>query len=209
MEQLNGAVALAFASRGCSGRRGPGGSSVPVALRPRGAVGSTFPRGPFKAWPPPGSVAKPANGGARRQRGPRCLPGSVVRRRAGPGAGPAAHGGAAAAAFAAAAAGLRPARGLRRPARRRLVRAEGWAGPVPVRGPVPMPKGASRCRLAGTVPEEERCTVERADASLTYSLFLQRYGRPLPRERVAGRGNGRAEGRRRCPGQDTGSDTGV
>ncbi|XP_068276182.1 jmjC domain-containing protein 8 isoform X4 [Nyctibius grandis] len=35
--------------------------------------------------------------------------------------------------------------------------------------------------LAGTVPEEERCTVERADASLTYSLFLQRFAfsRPL------------------------------
>ncbi|XP_062359930.1 jmjC domain-containing protein 8 isoform X5 [Cinclus cinclus] len=33
-------------------------------------------------------------------------------------------------------------------------------------------------RLAGTVPEEPRCTVERADASLTYSLFLQRYGGP-------------------------------
>ncbi|XP_064008756.1 jmjC domain-containing protein 8 isoform X3 [Pogoniulus pusillus] len=35
--------------------------------------------------------------------------------------------------------------------------------------------------LAGAVPEEQRCTVERADASLTYPLFLQRYGRPLAR----------------------------
>lgn len=43
---------------------------------------------------------------------------------------------------------------------------------------VPVPSGVSRCRLAGTVPEEPRCTVERADASLTYSLFLQRYGAP-------------------------------
>lgn len=59
-----------------------------------------------------------------------------------------------------------------------------------MRGPVPglVPNGASRCRLAGTVPEEERCTVERADASLTSSLFLQRYGRPLTREGVPGRG---------------------
>ncbi|RMC17878.1 hypothetical protein DUI87_05547 [Hirundo rustica rustica] len=46
--------------------------------------------------------------------------------------------------------------------------------------------------LAGTVPEEQRCTVERADASLTYSLFLQRYGDPAqsrhPRNRDRGRG---------------------
>ncbi|NXG70054.1 JMJD8 protein, partial [Baryphthengus martii] len=34
--------------------------------------------------------------------------------------------------------------------------------------------------LAGTVPEEERCTVERADASLTYSLFLQRFAFSRP-----------------------------
>uniref|UniRef100_A0A8D0F8V1 Uncharacterized protein n=1 Tax=Strix occidentalis caurina TaxID=311401 RepID=A0A8D0F8V1_STROC len=34
--------------------------------------------------------------------------------------------------------------------------------------------------LAGTVPEEKRCTVERADASLTYSLFLQfAFSRPV------------------------------
>ncbi|XP_041262629.1 jmjC domain-containing protein 8 isoform X2 [Onychostruthus taczanowskii] len=34
--------------------------------------------------------------------------------------------------------------------------------------------------LAGTVPEEPRCTVERADASLTYSLFLQRFAFSRP-----------------------------
>ncbi|XP_040446335.1 jmjC domain-containing protein 8 isoform X4 [Falco naumanni] len=34
--------------------------------------------------------------------------------------------------------------------------------------------------LAGTVPEEQRCTVERADASLTYSLFLQRFAFSRP-----------------------------
>ncbi|XP_065706878.2 jmjC domain-containing protein 8 isoform X2 [Patagioenas fasciata] len=34
--------------------------------------------------------------------------------------------------------------------------------------------------LVGTVPEEERCTVERADASLTYSLFLQRFAFSRP-----------------------------
>ncbi|XP_075021935.1 jmjC domain-containing protein 8 isoform X8 [Calonectris borealis] len=34
--------------------------------------------------------------------------------------------------------------------------------------------------LAGTVPEEERCTVERADASLTSSLFLQRFAFSRP-----------------------------
>ncbi|KFV64770.1 JmjC domain-containing protein 8, partial [Dryobates pubescens] len=34
--------------------------------------------------------------------------------------------------------------------------------------------------LAGTVPEEERCTVERVDASLTYSLFLQRFAFSRP-----------------------------
>ncbi|XP_064318227.1 jmjC domain-containing protein 8 [Phalacrocorax carbo] len=34
--------------------------------------------------------------------------------------------------------------------------------------------------LAGTVPEEKRCTVERADASLTYSLFLQRFAFSRP-----------------------------
>ncbi|KAM6351724.1 jmjC domain-containing protein 8 isoform 2-T2 [Alca torda] len=34
--------------------------------------------------------------------------------------------------------------------------------------------------LAGSVPEEERCTVERADASLTYSLFLQRFAFSRP-----------------------------
>ncbi|XP_074023818.1 jmjC domain-containing protein 8 isoform X2 [Numenius arquata] len=34
--------------------------------------------------------------------------------------------------------------------------------------------------LAGAVPEEERCTVERADASLTYSLFLQRFAFSRP-----------------------------
>ncbi|KAM6407490.1 jmjC domain-containing protein 8 [Rhynochetos jubatus] len=34
--------------------------------------------------------------------------------------------------------------------------------------------------LAGTVPEEERCTVERADASLTYPLFLQRFAFSRP-----------------------------
>ncbi|XP_066186165.1 jmjC domain-containing protein 8 isoform X1 [Sylvia atricapilla] len=34
--------------------------------------------------------------------------------------------------------------------------------------------------LPGTVPEEPRCTVERADASLTYSLFLQRFAFSRP-----------------------------
>ncbi|XP_039416115.1 jmjC domain-containing protein 8 isoform X2 [Corvus cornix cornix] len=34
--------------------------------------------------------------------------------------------------------------------------------------------------LAGTVPEEPRCTVERADASLTYSVFLQRFAFSRP-----------------------------
>ncbi|NXS23014.1 JMJD8 protein, partial [Mystacornis crossleyi] len=34
--------------------------------------------------------------------------------------------------------------------------------------------------LAGAVPEEPRCTVERADASLTYSLFLQRFAFSRP-----------------------------
>ncbi|NWS35425.1 JMJD8 protein, partial [Polioptila caerulea] len=34
--------------------------------------------------------------------------------------------------------------------------------------------------LAGTVLEEPRCTVERADASLTYSLFLQRFAFSRP-----------------------------
>ncbi|XP_074408713.1 jmjC domain-containing protein 8 isoform X3 [Zonotrichia albicollis] len=34
--------------------------------------------------------------------------------------------------------------------------------------------------VAGTVPEEPRCTVERADASLTYSLFLQRFAFSRP-----------------------------
>ncbi|NXU99127.1 JMJD8 protein, partial [Cettia cetti] len=34
--------------------------------------------------------------------------------------------------------------------------------------------------LAGTVPEEPRCTVERADASLTYPLFLQRFAFSRP-----------------------------
>uniref|UniRef100_A0A674HDT4 Jumonji domain containing 8 n=2 Tax=Passeriformes TaxID=9126 RepID=A0A674HDT4_TAEGU len=54
-------------------------------------------------------------------------------------------------------------------------------GPLPVPVLVPVPSGVSRCRLAGTVPEEPRCTVERADASLTYPLFLQRFAfsRPL------------------------------
>ncbi|NWT35159.1 JMJD8 protein, partial [Cardinalis cardinalis] len=57
--------------------------------------------------------------------------------------------------------------------------------------------------LAGTVPEEPRCTVERADASLTYSLFLQRYGGagtvPGPRQGFEGqfRCTGRANGERR------------
>ncbi|KAM9013740.1 jmjC domain-containing protein 8 isoform 2-T2 [Ara ararauna] len=32
----------------------------------------------------------------------------------------------------------------------------------------------------GTVPEEQRCTVERADASLTYPLFLQRFAFSRP-----------------------------
>uniref|UniRef100_A0A8B9ID62 Uncharacterized protein n=1 Tax=Anser brachyrhynchus TaxID=132585 RepID=A0A8B9ID62_9AVES len=40
--------------------------------------------------------------------------------------------------------------------------------------------GASRCRQAGAVPEEPRCTVERADAALTSALFLQRTGRGGP-----------------------------
>ncbi|OXB74458.1 UNVERIFIED_CONTAM: hypothetical protein H355_001840 [Colinus virginianus] len=30
---------------------------------------------------------------------------------------------------------------------------------------------------AGDVPEERRCTVERADGSMSAALFLQRYGR--------------------------------
>ncbi|KAM6080677.1 jmjC domain-containing protein 8 isoform 2-T2 [Theristicus caerulescens] len=34
--------------------------------------------------------------------------------------------------------------------------------------------------LAGTVPEEERCSVERADASITHSLFLQRFAFSRP-----------------------------
>uniref|UniRef100_A0A672TS08 Jumonji domain containing 8 n=1 Tax=Strigops habroptila TaxID=2489341 RepID=A0A672TS08_STRHB len=34
--------------------------------------------------------------------------------------------------------------------------------------------------LAGAVPEEQQCTVERADASLTYSLFLQRFAFSRP-----------------------------
>ncbi|NXI21862.1 JMJD8 protein, partial [Sterrhoptilus dennistouni] len=34
--------------------------------------------------------------------------------------------------------------------------------------------------LEGAVPEEPRCTVERADASITYSLFLQRFAFSRP-----------------------------
>ncbi|KAM6054972.1 jmjC domain-containing protein 8 isoform 3-T3 [Chlamydotis macqueenii] len=48
--------------------------------------------------------------------------------------------------------------------------------------------------LAGTVPEEERCTVERADASLTYSLFLQRPSAPS----APGRSCWRPSGPCRC-----------
>lgn len=103
----------------------------------------------------------------------RCMLGIVVSGVSG--AGP--DGGAGAAA-AAAAAGLGPARRLHRPSGRRLVRAGAAPAPVPAPLLVPVPSGVSRCRLAGTVPEEPRCTVERADASLTYSLFLQRYGGP-------------------------------
>ncbi|XP_075624250.1 jmjC domain-containing protein 8 isoform X2 [Balearica regulorum gibbericeps] len=44
-----------------------------------------------------------------------------------------------------------------------------WARPA---GCIDPPGGGW---LAGAVPEEERCTVERADTSLTYSLFLQRF----------------------------------
>uniref|UniRef100_A0A803WET0 Uncharacterized protein n=1 Tax=Ficedula albicollis TaxID=59894 RepID=A0A803WET0_FICAL len=94
------------------------------------------------------------------------------------GAGP--DGGGGGAAVAAAAAGLRPARRLHRPSGRRLVRAGAAPGPLPVPLLLPVPSGVSRCRLAGTVPEEPRCTVERADASLTYSLFLQRFAFSRP-----------------------------
>lgn len=60
-----------------------------------------------------------------------------------------------------------------------------------------MPSGGSRCRLAGSVPEEERCTVERADASLSYSRFLQRYGRG---SRGGGGSGGGGQGRGAAPG---------
>ncbi|XP_030813765.1 jmjC domain-containing protein 8 isoform X3 [Camarhynchus parvulus] len=50
----------------------------------------------------------------------------------------------------------------------------GWARP----GACTDPLGGGW--LAGTVPEEPRCTVERADASLTYSLFLQRFAFSRP-----------------------------
>ncbi|KAM4891896.1 jmjC domain-containing protein 8 isoform 2-T2 [Sylvia borin] len=103
----------------------------------------------------------------------RCTPGIVVPGVSG--AGP--DGGAAAAA---AAAGLGPARCLLRPSGRRLVRAGAAPGPLPVPVLVPVPSSVSGCRLPGTVPEEPRCTVERADASLTYSLFLQRFAFSRP-----------------------------
>ncbi|XP_072733737.1 jmjC domain-containing protein 8 isoform X13 [Ciconia boyciana] len=50
-----------------------------------------------------------------------------------------------------------------------LLLALAWARPAGCTDP---PDGGW---LAGTVPEEERCTVERADASLSYSVFLQRH----------------------------------
>ncbi|KAM4656889.1 jmjC domain-containing protein 8 [Amazona ochrocephala] len=49
-----------------------------------------------------------------------------------------------------------------------------WARPAAC----PDPPGGGW--LVGTVPEEQRCTVERADASLTYPLFLQRFAFSRP-----------------------------
>ncbi|NXM98071.1 JMJD8 protein, partial [Sylvia borin] len=54
--------------------------------------------------------------------------------------------------------------------------------------------------LPGTVPEEPRCTVERADASLTYSLFLQRFAFSRPVILGGGTDNSVSAGRgRRVP----------
>ncbi|XP_075371051.1 jmjC domain-containing protein 8 isoform X1 [Mycteria americana] len=55
-----------------------------------------------------------------------------------------------------------------------LLLALAWARPAGCTDP---PDGGW---LPGTVPEEERCTVERADASLTYSVFLQRFAFSRP-----------------------------
>ncbi|XP_072733735.1 jmjC domain-containing protein 8 isoform X11 [Ciconia boyciana] len=55
-----------------------------------------------------------------------------------------------------------------------LLLALAWARPAGCTDP---PDGGW---LAGTVPEEERCTVERADASLSYSVFLQRFAFSRP-----------------------------
>ncbi|NXH87931.1 JMJD8 protein, partial [Edolisoma coerulescens] len=59
----------------------------------------------------------------------------------------------------------------------------------------------------GTVPEEPRCTVERADASLTYSLFLQRYGGPCAAPAAAELRQG-AGGQFRCTGRANGERRG-
>ncbi|XP_065539769.1 jmjC domain-containing protein 8 isoform X3 [Lathamus discolor] len=56
----------------------------------------------------------------------------------------------------------------------RLLLPLAWARPAACTDP---PGGGW---LLGTVPEEQRCTVERADASLTYPLFLQRFAFSRP-----------------------------